>query len=191
MDKKEIGSFNSEAIGQKILLLTAFIEGASVMAVELLGAKFIEPYFGSSLYTWSSVLAVTLLGLAVGYYLGGIMSKKYRDVEILYKTLGIAAVLVAAMPFIGSFVMEFTLFSDVRAGSVISSMLLIFPVTCCLGMTSPMIISALSSNVEHTGKFAGKTYAISTAGGIISTIVMGFFLISILGLRICTIVVAI
>ena len=191
MDKKEIKPSNDKGFGQEVLLFTAFIEGAAVMAVELLGAKFIEPYFGSSLYTWSSVLAVTLFGLAVGYYLGGIMSKKYRDVEILYKTLGVAAVLMAATPFIGSFVMEFTLFADVRTGSVISSLLFIFPVTCCLGMTSPMIIAALSSNVEFSGKFAGKTYAISTVGGIISTIVMGFFLISVFGLRICTVMVAI
>ena len=58
--------------------LLSFIEGASVMAAELLGAKMLAPYFGSSLYVWASVLAITLGGLAVGYYVGGILSYKSK-----------------------------------------------------------------------------------------------------------------
>ncbi|PCH98750.1 MAG: hypothetical protein COB85_01040, partial [Bacteroidetes bacterium] len=180
----------SEVIGEKMLLLTALIEGAVVMGAELLGAKFIEPYFGSSLYTWCSVLAVTLFGLAGGYYLGGILSKKYDEIEILYKSMGVAAILIASMPFIGPWVMEFMLFSDIRTASVISSLIFIFPIMFCLGITSPLIITALSSSVQNTGKFVGTTFAIATLGGVITTISLGFFLIPSLGLRICAVTVA-
>jgi hypothetical protein len=60
------------------LLFLAFIEGASVMACELLGAKMIAPFFGSSLYVWASVLGITLFGLMTGYYTGGYLSEKIK-----------------------------------------------------------------------------------------------------------------
>ena len=52
----------------------SFLEGVSVMAAELLGAKMLAPYFGSSLYVWASVLGITLGGLAMGYFAGGFFS---------------------------------------------------------------------------------------------------------------------
>jgi len=182
---------NSRFTSKSFLLLTAFIEGLSIMAVELLGAKLIEPYFGSSIYTWSSIFGITLVALAAGYYVGGVLSKKYQEVEVLYKALGMAAILIATMPYIGSFILEFTLFTDIRAGSLISSMLFIFPPIFCLGVTSPLIIAALSTDLQKTGKMAGTTYAVSTVGGIVAAILMGFFLIPMAGLRICTVIVAI
>ncbi len=53
------------------LYTISFVEGASVMAAEICGAKLLAPFFGSSLYVWSSVMAITLGGLASGYFIGG------------------------------------------------------------------------------------------------------------------------
>ena len=47
-----------------IFLSIAFVEGAVVMACELLGAKMTAPFFGTTIYSWAAVLAVTLGGLA-------------------------------------------------------------------------------------------------------------------------------
>jgi uncharacterized protein YacL len=44
----------------------AVIEGASVMAIELISARMLAPWFGSSLPVWANVIGITLLGLAVG-----------------------------------------------------------------------------------------------------------------------------
>ncbi|MBK6986726.1 MAG: hypothetical protein IPH32_19195 [Bacteroidetes bacterium] len=49
---------------RKFYFVLSFIEGGAVMATELLGAKMLAPYFGSSLYVWATVLAITLGGLA-------------------------------------------------------------------------------------------------------------------------------
>ncbi len=69
--------------GLKYLYLVAFIEGASVMAIELAGAKMIAPFFGTSLYVWASVLAVTLGGLAAGYFAGGWATYRYPPMKLL------------------------------------------------------------------------------------------------------------
>jgi len=57
--------------------ILAFIEGGSVMAIELLGAKMLAIYYGNSLYVWTSVLGITLAGLASGYFAGGFVSGRY------------------------------------------------------------------------------------------------------------------
>ena len=55
------------------------------MATELIGAKLLAPYFGTTIYVWASIFTVTLLGLATGYALGGYFSKKIKSVFILKK----------------------------------------------------------------------------------------------------------
>ena len=54
------------SIHNRLLLLLSFIEGGSLMAVELMSARMLAPYFGSSLFVWATVLAVTLGGLTLG-----------------------------------------------------------------------------------------------------------------------------
>src|SRR3974377_453377 len=81
-----------------VLYLLCFLEGASVMAAELLGAKMLAPFFGTSLYVWASVLGFTLGGLATGYFTGGVISqKKEADKNLLLVLLG-SAVLLVIMP---------------------------------------------------------------------------------------------
>src|ERR1700739_4172701 len=49
--------------------------GFYVMLVELLSGRLIAPSFGSSIYVWGSVIFVFMLGLSIGYLLGGIYSQ--------------------------------------------------------------------------------------------------------------------
>ncbi len=55
-----------------MLYVTVTITGAAVMILELLGTRIIGPFYGVSLYVWSSLIAVTLIALALGYLLRGI-----------------------------------------------------------------------------------------------------------------------
>jgi len=85
---------------KRYLLFLSFLEGGSVMACELVGAKLLAPYFGTSLYIWAAALALTLGGLTSGYYLGGILSKKHAGSHaLLFKVLIAAGVLLCLMPF--------------------------------------------------------------------------------------------
>ena len=53
------------------LLATVFITGACVLIIELMGTRILAPYFGSGIYTWSALIAITLAALALGYSFGG------------------------------------------------------------------------------------------------------------------------
>src|SRR5215468_9615118 len=62
---------NGAAADLLLSYLIIFLTGAATLALELLSSRVLTPYFGVSLYIWSSILSITLTFLAVGYYGGG------------------------------------------------------------------------------------------------------------------------
>jgi predicted membrane-bound spermidine synthase len=170
--------------GIYLLLLLSFLEGASVMAAELLGAKMMSPYFGSSLYVWSAVMAITLGGLAGGYFTGGILSEKKGTYQSLYMVLVVAAIFTAVMPFVAG--LAFGLFGSmsILPAVILSSGLVLFPPVFLMGAVSPLIIKLVSHQGMQAGRASGTVYAISTVGGILATFLFGFWIIPTFGLRI-------
>ena len=55
---------------RRYLYLTAAVTGGAIMIVEILGAKLLAPYVGTSHFVWTAHIAVTLIALATGYALG-------------------------------------------------------------------------------------------------------------------------
>jgi predicted membrane-bound spermidine synthase len=167
----------------RFLLFLAFIEGASVMACELLGAKMIAPFFGSSLYVWASVLGVTLFGLMSGYYTGGYLSEKIKRKDLVYWILILAGVFLAIMPYTSVWIMTKNIDMDIRWGSTLSLLVFMFPPLLLMGMTSPVIINMINTKLDETGKSAGSVYAISTLGGIVATFLVGFYMLPEFGIK--------
>ncbi|MGQ0826822.1 MAG: fused MFS/spermidine synthase [Bacteroidota bacterium] len=171
--------------------LLSFIEGGSVMAAELLGAKMLAPYFGSSLYVWATVLAITLGGLAVGFYSGGVLSYKSKNPFALFYVLLAAATFTILMPFTSKVVLAVIGIHSLIPSVIISSTCILFPPVFMMGMVSPLIIRAITTEVESSGKAAGAIYSISTLGGIIATFLFGFYIIPTFGLTLPSIITGI
>jgi predicted membrane-bound spermidine synthase len=172
------------------LFLVAFVEGGAVMAVEITGAKLVGPFYGSSLYVWSAVLALTLGGLASGYFLGGWVSRHFADRRALFSVIAVSVLLVAPMPWVAPWVMEMTLGMDMRLGITLSAMVFLFPPLVCFGMVSPLIIRLISRHEEHIGHASGTVYAVSTLGGILATVLVVFYVIPEVGMRECLLATA-
>ncbi len=171
------------------LLIISFVEGACVMVAELAGGKMLAPFYGTSLFVWASTLSITLGALTLGYYLGGRFSGQPlpKRGKTLFITLAIAAALVMIMPFWANYVMMQTMDMSFLTGVVISQMAFLFPPILCMGIVSPMIINELAQH-DNSGKAAGSVYAISTLGGVISTLLTGFWLVPLVGISIPCIV---
>lgn len=165
-----------------LFFLLSFLEGASVMTAELLGAKMLTPYFGSSLYVWASVLGITLGGLAVGYFSGGIVSTKKNPERNLYIILLASAIFLIVMPLLARLVMIRTAGLDLIPSVIISALTFLFPPVFFMGMVSPVLVRCISHEEEYSGKAAGIVFAISTTGGIIATFALGFWVIPEYGL---------
>jgi len=80
------------------LLVSAAICGALVMVLEILGSRVIGPFFGVSLFVWTALITVTLLALAAGAALGGVLADRREDPDWLFLLLIVAGVLVILVP---------------------------------------------------------------------------------------------
>ncbi len=167
-----------------IIFALAFVEGAMVMIVELCGAKLLAPYFGTSIDVWASTLAITLGGLTTGYFLGASLTsgEAKRNISRLRTALLIGSILIISLPFYGPYVLDWSLNFPLTIGASVALLLFLFPILVCLGCSSPLLIQILSDG-KDAGKIAGKIYGISTIGGIISTYLVGLFLLSTVGIK--------
>jgi spermidine synthase len=171
-----------------LLFLVLLIEGGALMAVELMGAKLVAPFYGGSLYVWTAVLTITVLGLTLGYYTGGRLSKKRPSETALFTILGISALLVLALPLTASISMALTSGMGLITGICVTCALLLLPPMLCFGIVGPMVVSLMSSQLESVGKTAGTVYFTSTLGGIAATFFLGLYFIPVAGLRLCSII---
>ena len=117
------------------LFLLSFLEGGAVMACELIGAKLLAPYFGTSLYVWAAALALTLGGLTLGYFIGGRLSRKYSgSTSLLYSVLVTAGVLLVLMPFTSDLIMDATINMSLETGAICSLLVFMLPPLMFMGM---------------------------------------------------------
>lgn len=152
------------------------------MAAELLGAKMLAPFFGSSLYVWTTTLSMTLGALTSGYFVGGRLSPSPQRLRWLVFVLFLAALFISLMPFSVRYSLNILPETSLIGGILLSGGLSIFPPIFCLGVVSPLIIGELSYQNQTPGRVAGNIYAFSTLGGILFTLVYGFWAIPYFGL---------
>src|SRR5499426_2017212 len=100
-----------------IIYVVAFITGAFVMSFEMLGSRYLNPYFGSGIYTWAALISTVLSALTAGYFLGGALADRTVSPALLALTVIIGSVYLLALPSFAPAVLEFVLASidDIRA----------------------------------------------------------------------------
>lgn len=165
------------------LVITSLVCGALVMAVEVLGSRIIGPFFGASLFVWTSLITVTLVGLAAGYAAGGVLSDRRESPDYLYGIIFLAGIAVLLVPVLKRPVIELTISMGLRLGALTASALLFGPALLLLGCISPYIIKIAAREISTIGRTVGLFYAVSTAGSFIGTVCTGFILIAWFGVN--------
>lgn len=162
------------------LYLTAFTTGAVIMVVEILGAKMLSPFVGTSHFVWTAQIAVTLVALACGYYAGGWLADRARRLDGIYWAiaaagtyLGISIKLVEPVAF-GC--LEFNL----AVGTLLASMVLFFVPLALLAMTGPFLIRFVTASLSAVGGSVGRLTAIGTLGSFAGTMLIGYVMIPLL-----------
>lgn len=164
-----------------VVLATAMVTGAAVMMLELLGTRVIGPFYGVSMFVWSSLISVTLISLAVGYFLGGRLADRGRvELSVILVVAGLAT---AVIPVLRAPVLGLTNSLGLRAGAFLSALLLFFVPLTVLAMVGPYVVKTLATNQEKVGSVSGLVMALSTAGSVGGTLLLGFFLLPMVGTR--------
>jgi len=165
------------------LEIIAFVGGAVVMVLELVGSRILAPYLGTSIIVWTSLIGIILASLSLGYWWGGKLADKnpnYKTFSSIVLTSGFLIALIALIktPFL--FFLQNN-FDDLRKASVLATLILFAPPSVTLGMISPYAIRLKMKSIAKSGETAGSIFAVSTAGSIVGTFLAGFVLIATFG----------
>ena len=177
---------------QAVLLANAFFVGSVLMGFEMLGSRYLFPYFGGGIGTWAGLISTVLAALTIGYFAGGAIVDRHPSPRVITVACLIAAVYLALVPLAADPLMT-GIMNDLGYGPtgilVASACLLLVPLSF-LGTFSPVAVRLLLRSTEETGRIAGLVYGISTIGNIFGTLFTTFYLIPTIGSREITYVYA-
>jgi SAM-dependent methyltransferase len=157
--------------------LTAAVSGGAIMVVEILGAKMLAPFVGTSHFVWTAQIAVTLVALAAGYYWGGRQADRVQRLGWLYGALLVAAVYLCLVTLVLRPVANACLDLPLAAGSFLASAALFFVPLSLMAMTTPFLIRFVTASVSTVGGSVGRLSAVSTVGSFLGTLLIGYLLI--------------
>lgn len=147
------------------ILATAFTEGLCVLIIEIAGARALAPFYGTSLRVWTAQITATLLFLALGYGLGGRLSRaagRYSLPGVFWA----AGAWLALFPWLRVTVLTATAtLPGVGLGAFLASALLFGLPLLCLGAVSPLLIQRLQEG-DRGGAAAGGIFLTNTLGGL-------------------------
>jgi spermidine synthase len=157
--------------------VAVFVSGVASMGLEILAGRMIAPEFGSSIYTWGSIIGVFLAALSLGYHRGGRRAAERATNERLHRLLLLTAAYVAALVFAGDRLLAGTRVFPLpaRFASLPAVVLLFGPPTYLLGFVSPY--AAELSERESVGEASGHVYAVGTVGSIVGAFGTTFLLV--------------
>ena len=188
---KPLSSSTTTPPSQAAPAIAAFVIGGGVMAVEITASRLLAPYFGASMFVWTSLIVTVLVALSAGYHAGGRWAAQGAGLDRVGLLAAAAAVLLVpgtlAIPALSSAIYAVSAYLPrAAAGPFLGSLAAAAAVFACpvflLAMSGPILLKAWSSHGD-VGAVSGRYFAISTAGSVAGTVAPALVLVPALGAR--------
>ena len=174
----------------KILLL---VSGYAAMAYELLWTRTLELFINSTTYSFSIILVIYLLGIALGSLINSVVLKgRFNNIQ----HLAILQLIIGGSVFICfplfAYIPRLVLLAwQVAPASyawndfakMLCCMIIMLIPTICMGMTFPIGAEIYSSFRRRISQDIGTAYAFTTWGNILGSFITGVFMIAWLGIQ--------
>src|SRR5688500_12681598 len=165
------------------LELLVFSVGIATLGAEIAAARLMAPFFGASTIVWANTIAIVLVALSIGYWLGGRLATRHPTMRALCLMVLGASLLLGLVPFVADPLLSLRVdaFAEVSsaacAGSLFGVLALVAVPVLMLGTVAPWAIRLKVARVEDSGEVAGRLYAISTVGSLLGTFMASLLLI--------------
>ena len=180
----------AEADGSRTsIYLTIGLSGASALGAEVVWTRLMGMMLGSTVYVFSIILAVFLIGLAIGSTVGAWVSRTVRPrlalgwCQILL-TVGIAwtaYMIASSLPY---WPIDPTLTSSpwyTFQLDMARCLWAILPPALFWGASFPLALAAVAGPGQDPGKVVGNVYAANTMGAIVGALVVSLILVPMIG----------
>jgi tetratricopeptide (TPR) repeat protein/MFS family permease len=189
-------------LGMVVPSATVFFSSGCMMILVLVASRLVARHLGTSLYTWTAILAVVLAGVALGNYVGGRIADRYhlrRALSVLFGLSSAACVATLILNHVAGNWLGLWRLSWPMHVFIHASLVFLLP-SCLLGSITPVVAkmamerrlmaeppagetgsstdpaATSSSTAAGAGRTMGSIYAWSAAGGIVGTLLGGFLL---------------
>jgi MFS family permease len=162
--------------------------GFVTLGFEMVASRILTPLFGSDIYTWATIISITIGGLMAGYFLGGMVADRFGSFLVAAEIKLISAAYLVFIYLVSGGGLESFIagIADDTAALFTTGAIICFPPLLVLGMYSPLSVRLLLREPEDAGKISGGLFAISSFGNIVGIIVTTFFFIPSVGTRAIT-----
>ena len=171
------------------LIVLVFVGGMTSLALEMCAERLMEPYFGTSLIVWASLIGLILIYLTVGYFVGGRLADRYPSKQVLCVVTAAAALATSLIPFVSQGILQWSVTGleqvsvSIFLSSLVGTILLFAVPVTLLGIVSPFAIRLLTKDISQSGRSSGSLYAISTFGSILGAFLPVLWLVPTFGVR--------
>lgn len=171
------------------LLVVAFVAGLVSLAFEITLARLLAPAFGTSLFVWTNVIGMILVGLSLGAFLGGRIADRWPRPRLLGWICAGTALFILVLPSIAAPLLQLASraltdrSASIFLASLAACLAVAFPPMLALGTVSPFVVRLRARALDEVGGDAGGVSAIATAGSILGTFLPTLWTIPALGVR--------
>lgn len=152
------------------------------LSYEIAAGRVLAPFFGTSLVTWTSVIATILTGFSLGSALGGLVAERERRVAVgaVRAALIATAVLMALSPTVLGLI--YAMGARETAGMLVAVFVAFFPASVLVSFPSPFLAKmAVEARPGREGSSLGLVLAAGSLGAIVGAILAGFVSLPMVG----------
>ena len=172
---------------RRLALLLAFISGLTSLGYQVTWNRLLGAGTGSSTYVFTIILALFLVGIAIGAILLGWLRTRSEPRRLIalaqiataaFVVIGAATLASPPVPFNGA---SATQFVDALREFVVSAAIVVLPPTIAMGVVFPATASLMGDEYGAEGAATGSLLAVNTVGSLVATFVLPFFIIPLIG----------
>jgi spermidine synthase len=168
-----------------LALVLAFVSGLTSLGYQVLWTRLLSSGTGNSTYVFTLILATFLIGIAGGAAVFALSRRWIRQPILL---IALAQVVVAALA-IGGLVLVISQPGPLDPRHALESamaillpvLFVVLPTTAVMGFTFPAASTLLGDAPDRIAANAGRLLAANTAGAIVATFVIPFFVVPAVG----------
>jgi spermidine synthase len=166
--------------------LVIALSGFTALGAEVIWTRILSLHFGATVYTFSLILAVFLVGLGIGSTSGAVIA---RDTSVPRRALGWCQLLLcAAMAWAAFMNTESLPYWPINPSiatspwytlqlDLVRCFWVVLPGAILWGASFPLALAAVASTEQDSARLAGGVYAANTVGAIFGSLVASFVLV--------------
>jgi spermidine synthase len=173
-----------------VVYLAIALSGLTALGAQVIWTRMLALFMGATVYTFSIILAVFLVGLGAGGSMGSYLARTSATPRLalgicqLLLLAGLAWAAAAINVWLPYWPVDPALARDPWSNfqlDLARATWAILPATCLWGASFPLALAAVASPGQDPGRLTGAVYAANTIGAIVGALAFSIVLIPTIG----------